>query len=526
MRVAAVLGIAATVAMPGLAVAESEPNQPVQQYTSADLGERIGANGTDSGGEILLPGQTITLIENVTRRPLFLAGTVQPDDIVIIDELSGREVPLTGKKVLHEGNVTRLLLPQLPAGAFSVTGPGGTGHVLVGDRVVAGMERTERTTGPFALAGMVGVLTALASGGVLLARRRRGSVLIGLSLGGLAACAVIVGSMLTAPAGTTPEQCADDTCRVGAFISIYDEGGPAALQAALQAFAGVQCHQVAHEVGYVLWRRDQDPKGAPARMVIGCDEGVPHGTVEALAAFSSDEDFPRLLSDVCQSAADQRVVGGCFHAGGHATIWRTNGDLAAAYKLCDQVSNPYGLYECHGSAVMEWADRWESAERAGQLELIAPNYEQPMQVCLEGPRDALFRAGCYLGTNHRRATPEQAAQWCQEKEPLVVACYSALGENLPYYSANAHPEQEKDPDNNPLRVQDALDHVENCQGAPSADAREICSRQVARIFAWINRTHTDLQDLCQNYPEGLSAYCTDEVDKALLQMEQDGTSTF
>lgn len=521
-RLALALACAAflgTVTSPVLASERlDDPPSTISTY----LGSRIGVNGTDSGGDLLLPGVTVTLQENVTRRPLFLEGRVPADAIAVVDDLSGRPVPLTGAKAAYEGGRTRVLLPQLPAGTFTVTFPAGQAHIMVGDRTVAGMVPSTGANSPLVWCFALGVVCF----GVVVAitRSRRGFV-FGVLAGGAAATAACLGALLALPQPASAQDCTDDSCRVAAFVTVFDDGGAPALSAALNAFPGTQCHQVAHEVGYVLWRRDPDADAVADRMVFGCDEGVPHGTVEAMAAFSSDADFPQLLDRLCRAPADERIVATCFHAGGHATIWRTNGDLAAAYALCDNVDSPAGPYECHGSAVMEWADRWESASRAGTPSLVAPQLDQPMNVCLEGPRDPLFRAGCYLGTNHRNASPEEAAAWCLEREEFVVSCFSALGENLPYFSANLHPEQEMDPDNNPLRVIDALAHVELCHRAPSAEGQDICARQVARIFSWLRRAPSEAEELCRTYPQSFRPACTDEVARAFDEMSQLGVAT-
>lgn len=454
--------------------------------------------------------------EYLTPSEIGLPGLLSVDDVTLVDDLTGDPVPLTGPGVEADGNGgTRVFLPQLPPGTFTVEHPGGERTITVTafDGTLGPV--TSGTGLPWALYLTTGSLLVA---GVLLRRRRALSVVVLLGAAGTFGASLLLGGDDRGPLTREWTACeganagARDqlSCKVTALIVRLERGEYDEIRAAIAGSTDPSCHEVTHRSSYHLWRTTRDLGRAQRMLIPGCDDGLIHGISESIATFSTDEAFPVLLADFCASASETFARGACFHGGGHAAIWRANGDLDRGYELCEKFPEDTGLAydvreECKGSAVMEWSERW-ARERKDGGDTLRPRVDEPMELCLAGPASELFRLGCYLGTNFRTGDAAAAVAWCNEREDFLLQCMEAVGENLPYF--------ETPMTTIALTLERGLNHVSSCAGAREPEGRAACVASAVRVYSVMKFSHEEGGRLCEAVIREDREACADGVAKA------------
>lgn len=474
-------------------------------------GENEGAAPATPAGKDLELSET-TYQEYVTPSYVLVPGTVTVEDVTLVDDLTGRPIPLAGKGAVTDGASTRIHLPQLPPGTFTLEHPDGEIRftVLAFDGTL-GPVATDAGGTPWTLYALAGMLLLLA----VTARRRKAVLLpavggvvllLGLStLGG----ASREGDLLrewTACEGANAGAKDQLSCKVTALTARLAHGDYDAVRDAVSRTNDPACHEITHRSSYHIWRTTRDTAKAAKLLIPGCDDGLIHGISESMATFSTDEEFPQLLADFCSVSDETFVRGACFHGGGHAAVWRTNGDLDASFALCERFPGDGLDYdvvsECMGSAVMEWSERWTRERRQGGSTLT-PRLDEPMEICTNGPESELFRLGCYLGTNFRTGDAKAAARWCTENEDFHASCFEALGENLPYFETPLT--------TIPLTRERALNHLTSCVLADDEATRSACVRSTVRVYTVMRLSHREGELLCEEVPPTDTDACRDGV---------------
>lgn len=449
-------------------------------------------------------------------------GVSSPDyanDVTLIDLASGLTVPLSGQGVLLDDGQIRVYLPQLPAGRFTLTWTGGRLPITInGDTIVVPVDASGSL-------GRLLVAVPFAVGVLLLAllRPKRVSVwVVTLTAAGIVSVAAHVTTSAT-PVTATPwaacealgvdSRAEERSCKTNSLIALLQEARYEQVRELLATTTDRDCHYIAHRSSYWVWRMLRDTEQAQNMLIPGCDDGLIHGIAESMATFSSDTEFPMLLESFCSAAQETYQEEACYHGGGHAAVWRTNGNLEHAWALCeafpvDDSADFDRRIECKGSATMEWADRW-TAERKGSMRQLVPETSEPNEVCLNGPEDSFFRYLCYLGTNWRIRGAADAAQWCLDSTEFVEACFEALGENLPYFQTTTLEQ--------PLGVEQALDHIGNCElGGSSSEA---CVRATLRVFVVLRRSSAEGAEVCRRTSaEATRRACLRGVEDAKLRL--------
>jgi hypothetical protein len=456
------------------------------------------------------------------------AGTPDTAQVTLTDRLTGLDVPLAGDGISTRDGKTVVHIPQLPPGEFLLTWTGGSRRIAVespgsGTSYITGPGTGDR--GPVTVILLLGASAAAVIGLLLRRRGRLVAVVAVITVGGgatLAAFALSGGSERVTRDWETCnlEQDANQQllCKSSYLVAEFENGRYTNVADLMSTNRDPMCHDVAHRTSFHIWRTTRDPQLAAKLLIPGCDDGLIHGVAESIATFTADRDLAAELIAFCTSANQEFQVRACLHGGGHATIWRTNGDLEQAWKICreiprDLVNSYDASEECMGSAVMEWSDRWSTQERQGER-LVRPDLDEPMTLCLDGPDTHTFRQGCYLGTNHRTGDAAYAANWCLEREPQVAACFSALGENLPYFETPQTVIK--------LTPDRALHHAEACGLAPDDVAKEECARAMSRVFTIMNVSKTLGLEVCDVIRDDLRPGCLAGIREAELKYEQRG----
>ena len=450
--------------------------------------------------------------------------------IRLTDDLTGLDVPLTGAgEVVIAGRIS-IVMPQLPTGRFTVSWPGGKLGINVldaGEKRFDYVGREERSDSNRYYLLVLGV--GLLAGLWLLVRKKKAAAAL------VFAGAVVLTSALWLSTSETPPlygQVAWDVCnlerqedvkincKVESILDHIDNGEFLMLKELVATSKDPACHEATHRASFYTWRLTRDVDLAKSVLIAGCDDGLIHGIAESIATFTSDKDLTKVLLDFCTSAQEDFKKRACLHGGGHATIWRTNGNILRAWDLCKEmpvtVEPGINVYdECLGSSVMEWSDRWADGKSKGSI-TVTPEMDEPMGICLQGPNSYLFRSGCYMGTNHRTGDAAHAAKWCIEKEMQgqMDACFAAIGENLPYYETPLTKTE--------LIPAMAVNHAKNCALAPTPGAQDACVKAMSRVFVSMKVSKALGNQVCQAVPTQLVPACLDGIKEAEISYELRG----
>ncbi len=455
-------------------------------------------------------------------------GTPETAKVVLTDTLTGLDVPLAGIGISSTGGRTVAHIPQLPPGEFLLSWPGGSRNIEVespgsGTAYIAEPGTNDRGTATVIL--LLGASAAVVVGLLLRRRGRLVTIAAVIAIGGGATLAAFALSGGSGGAARDWETCNFEQdanqqllCKSSYLVGEFENGRYADVAALMSTNRDPMCHDVAHRTSFHIWRTTRDADLAAKLLIPGCDDGLIHGVAESIATFTADRDLADELIAFCTSAKEQFQIRACLHGGGHATIWRTNGDLEQAWEICreiprDLVDSYDASEECMGSAVMEWADRWSTQKRQGKR-LVRPDLDEPMALCLDGPDTHTFRQGCYLGTNHRTGDAAHAANWCLERETQTAACFSAVGENLPYFETPQTAIK--------LTPDRALHHAQACGLAPDDVAKEECARAMSRVFTIMNVSKTLGMEVCDAIRDDLRPGCLAGIKEAELKYEQRG----
>lgn len=489
----------------GPAIVDEVAGTSTASTTAPTAEYSAGAANTDLGADVYR--------EYVTPAYLTIPGAVEAARIELVDDLTGLPVPLAGKGVVVEGANTLVHLPQLPPGTFTLEHPAGKRTIMIlafdGTLGPASVD----TGRPWALYGLVGMLLVLGIAGrrrkvVLLPAIGAAVLLLGLSARDTAGEGDLLaewGACEGANAGAKDQL----SCKVSALTDRLVRGEYDAVRDAISRSNDPACHEITHRSSYHIWRTTRDETKAARMLIPGCDDGLIHGISEAMATFATDAEFPLLLGAFCSVTDEAFARGACLHGGGHAAVWRTNGDLDASFALCERFPDAGLEYdvasECKGSAVMEWSERWSRERNQGGATLM-PRVDEPMRLCVEGPANETFRLGCYLGTNFRTGDASAAAKWCTDNETFVAPCFEALGENLPYF--------ETPMTTIPLTLERGLNHLGSCARAPDTDTRAGCVRSAVRVYSVMRLSHREGALLCDKALPADAAACRDGVTDA------------
>lgn len=450
--------------------------------------------------------------------------------IILTDNLTGLEVPLTGEgETTTEGRIS-IAIPQLPMGWFTVSWPGGELGIKVLD---AGEKRFDYVTRQeysdsnryYLLVLGAGLPTGL----WLLVRKKKaaaalvcvGTVIITSALWlSTSEIRPLYGQLAWDVCNMEQHEDIKINCKVESLLDHINNGEFAMLKELIATNGDPACHEATHRASFHTWRLTRDIELAKSMLLAGCADGLIHGIAESIATFTPDKDLARVLLDFCTSAEEEFQKRACLHGGGHATIWRTNGDILRAWEICKEmpitVEPSINVYdECLGSSVMEWSDRWGDGERKGS-NMVTPKMDEPMEICLQGPNSYLFRSGCYMGTNHRTGNAAHAAKWCIAKEipGQLDACFAAIGENLLYYETPFTKTE--------LIPAMAVNHTKNCALAPTSTAQDACVTAMSRVFVSMKVSKALGNQVCQAIPTQLLSACLAGIRQAETSYEQRG----
>ncbi|MFM7088954.1 MAG: hypothetical protein ACKOW9_05510 [Candidatus Paceibacterota bacterium] len=422
-----------------------------------------------------------------------LDGRFERSDIKLIDLEYNHEVPLTGN-VVYEGGKSRVFTPELPYGSYELRYGGKILPIEIVGRYKYDLGGGSRQSEVLLLGGLLILLFSLV---LLLKTRGKARIALGFGVAGLG---VLFWTGANGALGSLPsiEECNSNDLSGEAYLQCimpraYEvaESKPDRLGEFLKgAENSSRCHDISHIIGFELFRKDLSLEGAYQRASNVCGLGLIHGSTEAIAVYSSDEDYPGVIKEFCGKFTDEYVLDLCLHGGGHATVMRTGGDVVRALELCDYVAG--GDISCISPALMEWAVWYlESPDKVAAKERLRVP-DEPFSICLSVAGESRVRAGCYEGLSMLyQDKVEGLITWCNERdESFGEECMESLGKNAFYFIEKGREMQHTD-----------AGMVGNlCKRGGSEKAVERCIWELARVVS-----------LGGNYSRGES-YCRVEEE--------------
>jgi len=222
------------------------------------------------------------------------------------------------------------------------------------------------------------------------------------------------------------------------FREHYDEFGPHTMLAVLDD--NQFCHSEAHNVGRVIYEREQGLAVATNICQNQCSSGCIHGALMGFFTEKTGDEkfvdsehhatfddltpaFRAEIASMCSSTelSAHLILGDCYHALGHALMVLANYDIPAAIELC-AIFNEYGVgarYYCATGAYMERDIEYGESDRAVSALYpcdespypaacfryklrraidISKGYSDAVQFCTSMPK--ALRAGCSHGLGY------------------------------------------------------------------------------------------------------------------------------
>jgi hypothetical protein len=514
---------------------------PLLLLSVAQLARGIGA---DAEGTLLEPGERRVFSELAVPTRFLVEG----ESFVVEDTLSGRTI--VAREIVDEGETLRVDVPQLPVGTFRVKTDDGMVEIDVVPEAGTPVELDGTSVGVPLPAFLGAAAIALVLGWALLRSRRGRKILLVPLLGGAGVLAFLLLRGGDPVRVASWESCAANlggspretellrrNCKVRFMLDMLEEDGSGAARTEeyMRTVIDPVCHEVVHLVGFYFSRMNPDPAVVERAMLPGCEDGMVHGVLEALSMFHDDRQFVAIVDETCGNFPTARMRKTCAHGLGHATLWRTNGDLQKAWDLCMTATDRReeghteafarkvlpltqttfsSRDECHSASVMEWSDRWEFERRVGDTRNLLPEVAEPMDVCDVDGFSELFYVGCYLGTNYRNRDAVEAAERCNVRAPYPVSCFATVGDNLVLFAESNL--------GTPLTHRIAVDHSRACTLAEDPDAAEACSAALSYRYLLNVRNLERGEELCAALPDVLRGGCAKGLRIAREQLSERG----
>ena len=198
----------------------------------------------------------------------------------------------------------------------------------------------------------------------------------------------------------------------------------------------LSCHPVVHAVGRELFQRTQSIHGAFSACNQTCQSGCYHGAVERFLwgeteANSATPPHPNRVqlqkkaADACSPTDALRIRYQCLHGLGHAILFFSAYQLAAALEICDQLPDAWSRRSCYGGVFMENVTAVAPEKRF----VSATDYHYPCNQI--APQ---YRSECYVMQTSRMiemglSLPGLFAE-CVRADSYRSDCVQSIGRDL------------------------------------------------------------------------------------------------
>lgn len=210
--------------------------------------------------------------------------------------------------------------------------------------------------------------------------------------------------------------------------SYYDKIGPDLMLDAVES--ETYCHEKGHNIGKVIYRKNEDLGLSLTKCSYRCTTGCFHGVLMEYFKQESSSDAHIKLEDIkdkvekiCDSkeiAVNKIQKGVCIHGVGHSLEFLADNDIERALKYCELFKDEGSIYYCATGVFMEWdivnGRRYKNADSLFPCDKFnfpsacfrykiartfkEDEYPQAREFCLKISNDNL-RAGCFHGLGFR-----------------------------------------------------------------------------------------------------------------------------
>jgi hypothetical protein len=197
------------------------------------------------------------------------------------------------------------------------------------------------------------------------------------------------------PAGCLRAHLTDDqqrTCLDHAFLAEVRSRGTGSL-VSIEALAArtpqlrIQCHVLMHDVGYAyaagVHSFAQLPHFEPDTSRWHCATGFTHGVLIRVAAKAHTVADAHRLTAMCMLQPLRQLQGDCAHGLGHMFLRSQDGDLPAAWRMCEALG-PTLAADCAAAPMHEYAENLGGVFQASTLSHIKP-LKHPENECIALP---------------------------------------------------------------------------------------------------------------------------------------------
>jgi hypothetical protein len=318
------------------------------------------------------------------------------------------------------------------------------------------------------------------------------------------------------PPANVADQCTNSvtySCYKKQLTDITNKQGPIAAISVIKSsytkvpYVKSECHQLMHVIGRAaLIKYNDDIAQTYSHGDQFCWSGYYHGAIEELGNVKGLAYLVANSNAICAKIPGKSTHSfyyyNCVHGMGHGFMFVENGNLFAALKDCDSLTDSWDSTSCYGGVfmqnVMNEQAPDEESDTAGTTQQSYLKADQPMYPCTAV--DEKYKDQCYLmQTSYALQTVNydfnKVFNICSQVESQFRdTCYTSLGRDA---SGNS--------------ISDANKTKSTCLEGPTEEAQKYCVHGAAMDF--VSYFHSDVQakQLCTSLPSNLSDDCLSTV---------------
>jgi len=273
--------------------------------------------------------------------------------------------------------------------------------------------------------------------------------------------------------------------------TLYDKG---------DEYAKSQCHQLAHEVGHVGYKKYGSLSAAFTKGDAFCWSGYYHGVTEEAVGDMGPERMRAEANDICKDLAATKRYSfdhyNCVHGLGHGFMTVDNFNLFKALTTCDLLKDEWERTSCYGGVFME--NVMVAVREGNKSEYLRP--QEPLYPCtaVETP----YKEQCYLmqtsyALQQNNYDFGKAFTLCRDvaDKDFSHICYQSIGR-----------------DASGSTVSDIGRTKANCDKAPDNGALENCMLGAVRDFVSFHHSDAQAKDFCAVFQPDIRSRCLQEVE--------------
>lgn len=271
---------------------------------------------------------------------------------------------------------------------------------------------------------------------------------------------------------------------------IYDDG---------DEYAKSQCHQLAHTVGHVGYKKYGSLAAAFTKGDAFCWSGYYHGVTEEAVGDMGPDRMRSEANDICKDLAASKQYSfdhyNCVHGLGHGFMTVDDFNLFKALTTCDLLKDKWESDSCYGGVFME--NVMVAVRENGTSEYLRP--QEPLYPCTAV--ESKYKEQCYLmqtsyALQQNNYDFAKAFTLCRDvaDKDFANICYQSIGR-----------------DASGSTVSDITKTKANCDKAPDHGALENCMLGAVRDFVSFHHSDVQAKEFCVVFDAAITQRCMQEV---------------